>query len=219
MVKLLIGCPTSEHKSYCLDRYAESLKSFSDCDVLLVDNSKGKDYFNKIKGMNIPVIKGPWFEGARDRIIASRNILRGKVLDEDYDYLFSLEQDVIANKDDLIKLLSHGKKIVSGVVYNNLPFKDKIKKIAMLFVEHPLDHTGLTYLDPDKVDFCRIKGSGLGCILIHRSVLKNIEFRYKGDAFDDMMFSKDCNDLGFQMYADTAVRPLHLHGSWEGIKK
>ena len=99
--KILVGCPTSHHKAYCLKEYAEAVKSldYPNYDILLVDNSPDEDYINKIKEHGLSVIKGHYFEGARDRIIASRNILRQKAIDEGYDYFFSLEQDVIPPRD------------------------------------------------------------------------------------------------------------------------
>ena len=79
--RILVGCPTSFHKEYALEQYAESIKSltYPNYDILLVDNSKDDVYFKRIKKLSLPVIKGPWFESARDRIIASRNILREKI--------------------------------------------------------------------------------------------------------------------------------------------
>ena len=87
--KILVGCPTSFHKEYALEAYAKAIKSltYKNFDILLVDNSEDNKYFEKIKSFNIPVIKGPYFPSARDRIVASRNLLREKVI-KDYDYFF-----------------------------------------------------------------------------------------------------------------------------------
>jgi len=95
--RVLVGCPTSEHKEYCLKEYANLLRSltYDNFDVLLVDNSKDDRYYNKIKSLGIPVIKDKYLEGAKNRIVHSRNILRERVLNGGYDYFFSLEQDVI----------------------------------------------------------------------------------------------------------------------------
>src|SRR3989344_9577139 len=108
VVKVLVGCPTSFHKEYCLDKYAEGIKAltYRYSDVLLVDNSKDDSYLNKIKVMGLNATKGFYFEGARDRIVASRNILREKVLNEGYDYFLSLEQDVVPPKDIIERMLS-----------------------------------------------------------------------------------------------------------------
>ena len=80
--KVLVGCPTSDYKSYCIEKYAESVKrlSYKNYDILIVDNSEKDGYFKRIKKLNLPVIRSKYFEGARDRIIESRNILRKKIL-------------------------------------------------------------------------------------------------------------------------------------------
>ena len=53
---------------------------------------------------------------------------------------------------------------------------------------------------------------GLGCVLIHRSVLEKIEFRYvkELEAFDDIHFSNDIIKNGFNIYADLSVVCKHL---------
>ncbi len=76
--KVLVGCPTSNHKEYCLKQYAEAVKklTYKNYDILLVDNSENDEYLKKIKSEGIEAIKGPYHELARERIIESRNILR-----------------------------------------------------------------------------------------------------------------------------------------------
>src|SRR3989344_2942951 len=93
--KVLVGCPTSSHKEYCLQDYASALKelSYENFDVLIVDNSESDSYSKKIKALGLPVIRAPYTEHAKDRVIASRNILREKALEGGYDFLLSLEQD------------------------------------------------------------------------------------------------------------------------------
>ena len=53
MVKILIGCPTSEHKAYCLKEYLEGLKNltYKDVNFIIIDNSKTDEYYNRIKDL------------------------------------------------------------------------------------------------------------------------------------------------------------------------
>ncbi len=219
--RVLVGCPTSEHKLYCLQDYADAVKriQYPRKDILLVDNSKEDTYFQEIYTLGLPVIKGPYFEKAKDRIIASRNILREHVLKEGYDYFLSLEQDVIPEPNVIQTLLSHQKEIVGGVVYNNLPLGSLIKRMPMVYVPHPKDPTGLEYISEEKLkkpQIIEVKACALACMLIHRDVLEKIQFRYMG-GFDDMMFCKDAIAQGYTLFVDTAVQPIHKHSSWEGI--
>jgi len=91
--RVLVACPTWEGQKYCLDEYIAGIKAltYKNCDVLLVDNSKTEDYYNHIKSKGIPAIRSKWFEGAMDRIIYARNMIKDIVLKEGYDYFLSLE--------------------------------------------------------------------------------------------------------------------------------
>lgn len=221
--KLLVGCPTSEHKKYCLKTYADAVRAleYDNFDVLLVDNSETENYIKEIKALGLNAVRGKWFPGARDRIVHSRNLLKDYALKNDYDYLLSLEQDVIPEPGIIKKLVSHEKKIVSGVVMNNLPVGSIVVPMPMAYVAHKQDLTGLDYISRDELNksqLIEIKGCALACVLIHKSVLERINFHYTG-GFDDMMFSKDAIGQGFKIFLDTTVRPKHLHSSWEGIRK
>lgn len=221
--KVLAGCPTWEGKKYCLKEYAEAVKKldYDNFDVLIVDNSEKDSYLEELKKAGINVVKSAWLPKARDRIIASRNLIKEYALKKGYDYFFSLEQDVIPEPSILKKLISHNKKIISGIVMNNLPIGNTVKMMPMVYVTHKLDSTGLDYISTEelsKPQVIEVKACALGCVLIHKDVLKKINFRYTG-GFDDMMFCKDAIEAGFKIYADTSVKPKHLHSSWEGIEK
>src|SRR3989344_993726 len=197
--KVLVGCPTSDYHEYALQQYADSIKklTYKNHDVLLVDNSKDNNYFNKIKSLNIPVIKGPWFESARDRIIASRNILREKTLENGYDYFLSLEQDVLPPENFIELLLKHNKEVITGVYFadNVIPGKLLPQLIPLVYVlENPKT---LSMRPLNKKELWETQGlmevvsAGLGCVLIHRSVLEKIKFRYDLNTFDDRWFFLD----------------------------
>ncbi len=225
-MRVLVGCPTYKNKEYALEEYANAVNALQhdgvEMDILLVDNSATDEYMEKIKAAGLPVVKGPWRTGARDRIVASRNILREKVLNDGYDYFFSLEQDVIPAPDTLLRMLAHKKKIVTSVVYNHLPYGEEIKLLPMLYGKHPVDPTGLWYVDEAEFKIPALKNvlaCHLSCTLIHRDVLELVEFRHMGTTFDDMAFSKDAIDRGFLLLVDTSIKPKHVFSSWEGIQK
>ncbi len=225
--KVLVGCPTSEHKSYALERYAEGLKSltYDNFDILIVDNSKTDDYFKKIKELDLPVVKGPYNKSARQRIIDSRNILRQKVLDKKYDYFFSLEQDVIPPKDVIQRLLSHDKKITSGVYFTYQT--DKGVSVGLTPVlRKKADKDGLVIMSKEEVIqpmLIEVGACGLGGVLIHKDVLEKIKFRFSKEyeGFDDIWFAYDSFNNGFKIFADTSIKCKHLivGWSWEGIRE
>ncbi|MBS3095528.1 hypothetical protein J4231_02520 [Candidatus Woesearchaeota archaeon] len=225
--KVLVGCPTSSHKSYCLAQYASAIKSMSydNFDVLLVDNSKGNSYFRAIKSQGLPVVKVPYTESAKQRIVDSRNIIRRKVLDCDYDYFLSLEQDVIPPKDVIQRLIRHDKGIVSGVYFTYQ--KDKAIELGLRPVLYKKSGTNslkvMLERDVLKPRLIEVGACGLGCVLIRKDILKNIRFRFSKDfeGFDDVWFCYDAFNLGFKVYADTSVKCKHLISgwTWDSIKE
>ncbi|MBI2508199.1 glycosyltransferase family 2 protein [Candidatus Woesearchaeota archaeon] len=229
--KVLVGCPTSFHKEYALQQYTESLKKivYKNHDILLVDNSRDDTYSDKIKEAGLSVIKGAWSESARERIITSRNILRQKVLDGNYDYLFSLEQDVIPPKDILERLIKHNKKVITAVYFANnmIPGETLSKLIPLAYVLEDEKTLSMRPLNEDELwknqGLMKIISAGLGCVLIHRDVLKEVQFRYDLNSFDDRWFFLDLYNKNIPVYADTSIKCKHLIYNrpypWSKIKK
>ena len=216
--KVLVGCPTSDYHAYCLDEYAQVIKNltYDNYNVLLVDNSKDENYFKKIKSKGLKVIRGKYLGGARDRIIASRNMLREIALKKGYDYLLSLEQDVIPPKDIIERMLGHNKKIICGVYFaHNVMLDNSIKLIPLVYTltdkktltMNPLDESALW-----SNKLLRVISCGMGCVLIHKDVLKEITFRYNKTtrAHDDRWFCIDAYYKKFEMFCDTSIKCKHL---------
>lgn len=228
MKKILVGCPTSDYHEYALKEYAEAVKSLSykTYDLLLVDNSKEDSYFKKLNSLNLPTVKGPWHEEAKERIIASRNILRQKVLDESYDYFLSLEQDVIPPKDIIERFLQHKKRVITGIYFNYINVKKEIELAPVVWSRVNMEKEQRFFLKPSELNkgLRKIAMSGLGCMLIHKSVLEKIKFRYEKQypAFDDIFFGLDCKENKINIYADTDMVCKHLiknrPWSWRGLK-
>jgi len=222
--KILVGCPTSDHKAYCLKEYLQAVNglTYKNYNVLIVDNSKSSAYSKKIKSLGFNAIKDDYKESARERIVSSRNILREKAI-ERYDYLLSLEQDVIPPKDMIEKLLRHKKEITTGVYFTYKKIDGNKTIIPLLWL---IDNGEVRNLTEDEVmeeKIIDVEGAGLGCMLISSKVLEKVKFRYekKSQAFDDMWFCKDAKEKGYRIIADTSVKCKHLieKWSWEGIKK
>jgi len=215
--KVLVGCPVSDYHEYCTDEYLKAVKtlSYTNYDILLVDNSKDDGFFNSIKD-EVPVIRTEYNENVYERIINSRNILRQKALEGAYDYFFSLEQDVIPPRNVIERLLIYKEDITTGLYFKPWDEENSKEPVAMIWVKHrsepnkvvPVRGNILNGNNLVRVDFC-----GLGCILISKKVLEKIKFRYDPSdciGTDDIFFCKDAAKHGFNIYADTAVKCKHL---------
>ena len=223
-MKILVACPTAEYKKYCLNEYVEGLKRLTySHDILIIDNSENDSYLKLIEKKGLPVVKDKYLEKARARIVHSRNMIRKKVLEGCYDYFLSLEQDVIPPPDIIERLLRANKKIVTGVYYTRYMVQGKPKYLPLIWQQVESDK--MRFMEESELNkgVQPIYACGLGCILIHKSVLEKIKFRYEEDkvTFDDMFFCKDARDNGFELFADTSLKCQHLiEGmSWKGIKK
>lgn len=227
-MKVLVGCPTYDGYAYCIDEYLKRVRElkFKNFDLLLVDNSETDAYAEKLRMLGINVLKVDRQKDVRLRIAESRNMLREYVLKNDYDYLFSLEQDVIPPKDVLSRLLRHQKKIVSGIYFKIYSLTYPVHKKDEIIVREKKALTPLIFKfsdEPDKMRVCgykdiecdkffKIRACGLGCVIIHRDVLEKVKFRKEegSESYDDFIFCTDAYENGFDIYADTSVKCKHL---------
>ena len=120
--KVLIGVPVSDQHAYATDRLINLLDSinYPNLDILIIDNSKTDDHFNKIRKIkNAKVMRDFYsYKKARDKLVACRNYMKQIVMENDYDYLLCIDQDVIPPTNIIEKLISHNLDIVTGVYYS-----------------------------------------------------------------------------------------------------
>lgn len=224
MVKILVGCPTADPYRYCTQEWIDAVKalSYKGIDILLVDNSSSKDYFNEFS-KKVPMLKTERMENLRELIARDRNLIREKVLKENYDYFLSLEIDVIPPLNVIEKLLSHNKEIVSGVYYKdydvNITRAGKLVRKAKTILPllwKAIDKENVAQLTTKEVEdskLLEVAIAGLGCLLIHRSVLEKVNFRVdlkESSACDDVWFCHDALKNNFKIYADTSIKCRHL---------
>lgn len=125
MMKILIGTPIHQAKDYCMERWLQnvfSLRKVYPCDFLMVDNSPGLDYVEKVKGSctkfgiknyqieHLEIAQGEEVfknvdEQIHERVAHSQEIIRQFVLSRDYDAWFSWECDQIIPLNALDKLI------------------------------------------------------------------------------------------------------------------
>jgi cellulose synthase/poly-beta-1,6-N-acetylglucosamine synthase-like glycosyltransferase len=221
MKKVLVAAPVCQWYEYCWEEFSKRLQEldYENCDLFFVDNSKDYKFFEKIKAQGLPVRKTPHLHRIRDMVIRDHNIIRDKVLKENYDYLLILDQDVIPPKDVIEKLISHDKDVVSALFFGHhdvgqgdvrpMPF-------AWVFSKEIGDwnHTGyLLESETWEPQLLKIAFAGMGCILIKKEVLEKVKFRYniEMDAWDDRWLGVDVWANNFEFYLDNTVICKHLY--------
>jgi len=209
MPKILVGGPISSHHEYCTDRYIESLKNldYPNYDILLIDNTDSDEFYNKIKDKINVIRAGQKFKSITQRMVYCRNMMRKKVLEENYDYYFDIDQDVIVPKDAIKKLIAHNKEVITGVYYNYTKEGEKMPILWAPFSEEEqgeiiknkekirIENLGLydslikanwnfkklnKQIKTEEVEgekLIEIRACGTGCLMIHRNILERIEFK------------------------------------------
>lgn len=221
--KTLIGVIQSEANQYCQDEWIENLKSLEgDFNVLIVENSYDDDNFDMLKNVFKHVLKGPYLNEVKPRIIENRNIVLNWFREhKEYDNLIFLDSDIFPPKEALIQLLSREKAVIGSVCWIvgsahsyraawNF-FKDDVESGKHLdYVGHITQNESKFH---DVGDVVEIKEIGLGCTFFDGKMLrkeKDIQFRDTGfDLNEDFTFIRDLRKKGYKAYIDMKVSCFH----------
>jgi hypothetical protein len=143
-------------------------------------------------------------------------------LEVDPEWILFLDSDIIPPKDVFQKLTRHGVPIVSGLYYIDNP--DGV-------------HPGVWRLDEnnspaiagiDREGLINVDAIGFGCVLVHRSVIDDIEppwfrwtkgfddhpwdLQHQGEhpgISEDFYFCHKAQEAGYDIYLDTTVKCMH----------
>ena len=138
-MKILIGTPIHQIKDYSMERWLENvakLQKVYPADLLLVDNSPGLEYVEKVKGYckkygikNYKIEHIEIHQEDRDeRIGRSREIIRQYILISNFDAWFSWESDQIIPPDTLKKLAKIMEAGHYMIIHPNSWTRDKVLK-------------------------------------------------------------------------------------------
>lgn len=227
MSKVLVGTPHADVKNYCFDNYVKNVKSltYPNYDILVVDNSKDNKNTKKFKKAGIPAVHiKRRNKSSREVMAQSHEYLRKAALDGGYDFLLHYESDLSSPINIIETLLSHQLPVVSAAYLINHGHKSHL--MAQEIEEDAPGERKTISLDEGS-DIHIIDGNlhegfafGLGMCLIHKDVLKQIEFRYEEgvDAHPDTFFANDLAQLKIKQYVDTSVLCKHDNRDWSFIK-
>lgn len=209
-MRILLFCPTWSTAGVLAVRQ-ETLDSI---DGLI--RPEGVEVTVKISDNNIRARTGDR-RGDHENTLHQYQLARRITLGEGYDYLFTVEHDMIIPEDALVKLL----EVDAGVAYGVYRFRQKLAVLNVYrkvggkarFPNKSLDFFPdlLKKARQDKVVEC--SGLGFGCTLIKRDVLEKVEmrrFELGGHPSPDMQFAADCMRLGIVMKAHFGVPCGHI---------
>jgi hypothetical protein len=224
--KILIASPTSKHKDYCFKGWSAHLKKLTyQADILLVDNTKDSGQYAKtVLSKHFKTIHIDWKQedNLYSIITKSQNIIRNYTLYYRYEFLFLLESDQMPNYNVIEYLLSLNKRVCSLPYFTYTAFQSKVlqfdtEDFGQIRQGHSMN-LDKSFLNWDGITKPKMQ-PGLGCILIHRSVLEKIKFRCDTDHASDTFFHEDLNKLGIQCYCSELYFSEHHNSNWFNILK
>jgi FkbM family methyltransferase len=188
--KILIAIPTAKYIE------SETFKSIYDLDV-----PEGyQTEFQYFYGYNIDQI---------------RNLIADWVI-KGYDYLLSVDSDIVLPRDTLRRFLSHDVDMVSGLYIQRKPGQH------ILEIYENNDRGGVSNIPYGKIKdrgLVPIGGCGFGCVLVKKSVFQSIPYphfvyhsalNHANTISEDVDFCAKALKNGFKIYADTAIKCRHI---------
>lgn len=237
MMKVLVATPIFDGMEYCFDKFIKAVKEidFDSFDILLVDNSRTKVFFEKIsKEIGVKVIYDSTEEQLnKKRLVSSRNKIIDYAKDNGYDFLLFVDADIIPPKNILKELLKANKDVISGLYYNHfyVSGKKKIMPVAWAYFTEKqfteIKRRGLypnissrfdlrikRYFTEEEIKSGEIIEAAIpsnGCVLLSKKVIES-PFRYgTSDEFqgDDVFFFAHAREK-FKFYVHTGIICGHL---------
>lgn len=162
----------------------------------------------------------------------ARNIIAEAMLDGGYDYVLTIDSDEVIPQDGLMNLLESqerckvGRTMVVGYCLSRPKNAQNTSGKTTVFrfggkdyiVDNAYTAGELKALRDDGVTMVQVRGSGVGCALIHRSVFEQMSYPYfrwteysKGHYLsEDLFFCEKFPGINKPIYVDTRVACGHL---------
>jgi hypothetical protein len=141
-------------------------------------------------------------------ILRQYQIGRELFLNSDADYLMVIESDIIPPKDTITKLMDLGADVAYGVYVFRT---SEVINVYERYEGTPRNTGSSLSLSKRKLQRAvkarrtKCSGGGLGCALIKRHALIDIDFRIEDTAHCDTYFNRDALRAGLNQMADMSV--------------
>ncbi len=224
--KILLFCPVSNYKDYILWDWLKHIKklTFKPLDILLIDNSNNTLYAQRIaaEGFNCIHVHRKPGESLLQVMANCYIIFREHFLKNNYDFWFSLECDIFPPVNIIEYLLCHRKQAIGATYFTRAHGHDSLLTSDLMYIDNVTSDQPDTFFK----DFARVNGHpqkmpnpGLGCFLIHKSVLQKVSFhnKLKDEAGTDSQFWEDVWNAKIDCWLDTSLNVKHFNSLWENI--
>ncbi|MDP2666310.1 MAG: hypothetical protein Q8P05_02315 [Candidatus Diapherotrites archaeon] len=237
--RILIGTPTYDGKEYCFDYWAQNLKKIVKnarkkfhVDVLIVDNSQGMRYKKLIQKKGFNVIKIRRVKDPLESLANARKKIFNACVNGKYDYLFSLEQDIVPPPTILRQLYALRQKIKKEKAIIGAPYilhdaveirshspirKDYVTSIS----SHRFWRKEFKYYVQSLVFASKLPKKRsmkcfsvcLGCTLIDSKIIESIKVKFVPGIRkpDDSYFFIECQNKKIPVYSANLLLPFIRH--------
>jgi glycosyltransferase involved in cell wall biosynthesis len=133
----------------------------------------------------------------------NRNYIAAQAVNNNCDYLFFVDDDMILPPDTLDRLLAHNKDIIGGI------YKTKYEVQADV----------CEYFDNERTGLFKVKALGTGCLLIKTEVFRKLPqpwFKYEWNQngsikrSHDWIFCEDARNAEYDVWADSTLEIKHI---------
>lgn len=235
--RVLVAAPQAAAKKYAFERFIDNVMQFTypNFDVKLFDNTDDGGEFTaymntyvekhhgkgaRFEALNTLLMHNMKTDSVIERMARSHNDCRDFTLRLKYDYLLHLETDLFPPSNIIEELMMQAKPIISALYYvdNGIYRKPMIQRSIKLA---PRFLSSKNFMANEDLCFCdgtvkKVAHAGLGCILIHKSVLEKVNFRHiEGvNNHPDTYFAEDCAKERIPIMLDTSIVVEHENSPW-----
>lgn len=133
-----------------------------------------------------------------------------------YDYLFSVDSDIVLPNDCLVKMLNHDKDLVSGVYIQRKP---DVEVVEIYRKNQFGGVSNVPFVQLQPAGLHEIDGCGFGCVLVKSDIIRKIgypQFVYKSaldhkdTVSEDVYFCTKAKELGAKMFVDSTIVCNHI---------
>lgn len=133
-----------------------------------------------------------------------------------YDYLLSVDSDIVLPNDALLKMIAADKDIISGLYIQRIPGTQTLE----VYMDTPNGGcTNIPYSLLYNRGVVEIAACGMGCVLIKSDVFRKMEYphfvykealNHNDTVSEDIYFCLKARNSGFSVWADTSIKCDHL---------
>jgi FkbM family methyltransferase len=136
-----------------------------------------------------------------------------------YDYLLSIDADIVIPQDALVKMIAADKDIISGLYIQRIPGTHTLE----VYMAAGTGCTNIPYHLIKNRGIVEIEACGMGCALIKSAVFRKLaypQFVYKSaltmadTVSEDVYFCRSARRAGFKVWADPSICCDHKGSSF-----